>query len=236
MFKLEIFEGPLDLLLQLIKQNRMDIYDIPMAEITTQYIEQLHQMQTLELDIAGEYLVMASTLLNIKSKLLLPNHEELEDDNTIIDPRLELVQQLLEHQCYQMAAENLDGLFATRSLHYTREQAPEPDGVRKILLKDQQPVAMLQQAFFRLLVSKKNKITTKSHIKKENFTIEDEMTNILFLLSKQPSLTFDELFLNEEIHIEKVVTSFLAMLELTKRGTVEIIQEKYLSNIILRSV
>ncbi|KRL08242.1 segregation and condensation protein A [Liquorilactobacillus hordei] len=235
-FKLKSFEGPLDLLLHLIKQNQMDIYDIPMAEITAQYIEQLHQMQTMELDIAGEYLVMASTLLNIKSKMLLPNHDEFEDNEIVEDPRLELVQQLLEHQCYQMAAENLDELFESRALHYTREQADEPDNTRKILLSEGQSAMLLQQAFVRLLTSKRTVIAKKGSIRKEHFTIAGEMTNILYCLSKKVSVSFDSLLLGQEIQVEKIVTSFLAMLELVKRGTIEIIQKQSLDTIILRSV
>ncbi|MDN2452289.1 segregation/condensation protein A [Lactobacillus sp. UCMA15818] len=235
-FKLKSFEGPLDLLLHLIRQNQMNIYDIPMAEITSQYIDQLHQMQTMELDIAGEYLVMASTLLNIKSKLLLPHHDEFEDDGTVDDPRLELVQQLLEHQCYQMAAENLDELFESRALHYTREQSDEPTGTRKVLLNGSQPVTLLQQTFIRLMTRKKIVIAKKGSIRKEHFTIEGEMANILYHLSKKVVISFDSLIIEEEVQVGKVVTSFLAMLELVKRGTIEIIQKKSLDTIILRSV
>ena len=99
-FKLPTFEGPLDLLLHLIKKNEMDIYDIPMSKITSQYIDYLHQMQSLELDIAGEYLVIAAMLVNIKSKMLLPstNAETMIDDEDVIDPREELVAQLVLHQ------------------------------------------------------------------------------------------------------------------------------------------
>ncbi|EJE98483.1 segregation and condensation protein A [Liquorilactobacillus mali] len=235
-FKIKSFEGPLDLLLHLIKQNQMDIYDIPMTEITSQYIEKLHQMQTMELDIAGEYLVMASTLLNIKSKMLLPNHDELEDAETIDDPRLELVQQLLEHQCYQMAAENLDELFESRALHYTREQADEPCDTRKVLLSGSQPAVLLKQTFVRLLASKKTVIAKKGSIRKEHFTIEGEMTNILYRLLKNGSISFDSLIIEQEVQVEKIVTCFLAMLELVKRGTIEIIQKQSLDTIILRSV
>ncbi|WP_225349912.1 segregation and condensation protein A [Ligilactobacillus equi] len=101
-FKLQSFEGPLDLLLHLIKQNEMDIYDIEMVAITSQYLDYLHRMKKMQLDIAGEYLVMAATLLNIKSRLLLPNEQAPQvEDETYEDPREELVQQLLLHQAFK---------------------------------------------------------------------------------------------------------------------------------------
>ena len=127
-FKVEKFEGPLDLLLHLIRQNKMDINDIPMAEITAQYIDYLHQMQTLQLDVAGEYLVMAAMLLNIKSKMLLPTEqeqvEEFEEDYE--DPREELVQQLILHQTFQDAGTQLQVLATERQKQYSREQATIP--------------------------------------------------------------------------------------------------------------
>jgi len=102
-FKLPTFEGPLDLLLHLIRKNEMDIYDIKMSEITSQYIAYLHQMQELELDIAGEYLLIAAMLINIKSKMLLPTHQEddFNENTELEDPREELVMQLILHQTYQ---------------------------------------------------------------------------------------------------------------------------------------
>lgn len=135
-FKLAAFEGPLDLLLHLIKQNQMDIYDIQISAITSQYLDYLHQMQSLSLDIAGEYLVMAATLLSIKSRLLLPQHEELDppvDDQ--LDPRQELVEQLLAHQCFQLTAQKLQELAEKRQCDYSRAPAEVPLASQKLLLK-----------------------------------------------------------------------------------------------------
>ena len=128
LFKVPDFEGPLDLLLHLIKKNQMDIYDIPMAEITTQYIDYLHQLKEMQLDVAGEYLVTASMLVNIKSKMLLPNEQaSLQTDDEIEDPREGLVQQLLLHQTFQTASlKNMRGYADERMKLYPREQALVP--------------------------------------------------------------------------------------------------------------
>ncbi|GAJ25513.1 segregation and condensation protein A [Liquorilactobacillus sucicola DSM 21376 = JCM 15457] len=133
-FKLAAFEGPLDLLLHLIKQNKMDIYDIPMVEITSQYIEYLHKMRVMSLDIAGEYLVMAATLINIKSKMLLPQHPVVVEPEQQEDPRAELVQQLLTHQCFQEVSKQLDELAQQRAKHYTRDQEEAPPGLQDHLV------------------------------------------------------------------------------------------------------
>ena len=106
--KVENFEGPLDLLLHLIKKNEMDIYDIPMAEITSQYLGMIDAMKSLNLDVAGEFLLMAATLVHIKSRMLLPPSEEEELEEEEEDPRAELVRRLLEYQKYKDAAETLD--------------------------------------------------------------------------------------------------------------------------------
>ena len=121
--KLDVFEGPLDLLLHLIQQMEIDIYDIPIATITEQYMNYIHTMKTLELAVAGEYLVMAATLMAIKSKTLLPVQEFVTDDEELWeeDPREELVTQLLEYRKYKYAAERLTEKAEERSLYYTKE-------------------------------------------------------------------------------------------------------------------
>lgn len=121
--KLDVFEGPLDLLLHLIQQMEIDIYDIPIATITEQYMNYIHTMKTLELAVAGEYLVMAATLMAIKSKTLLPIQEFVTDDEELWeeDPREELVTQLLEYRKYKYAAEKLTEKAEERSLYYTKD-------------------------------------------------------------------------------------------------------------------
>ncbi|KRL04335.1 segregation and condensation protein A [Liquorilactobacillus oeni] len=235
-FKLNTFEGPLDLLLQLIKKNEMDLYNIQMTEITSQYIEQLHQMQTMSLDIAGEYLVMAATLLNIKSKMLLPKHPETLESDETEDPRLELVQQLLVHQCYQLASNNLQEMADVRALSYTREQEMAPSSVRTQLLGKRQEPEKLQQAFFSVLSRQRGKIKISKTVTRESFTIEEEMKRLQHILeNNQKEIEFVQLFSPEKIILEQVVTTFLALLELVKRGTVIVRQTTILGPIKLRS-
>lgn len=120
-FKVEAFEGPLDLLLQLIQQLEIDIYDIPMAEITDQYLEYIHLMKELELDVASEYLVMAATLLAIKSKMLLPKQEleiDLDDFDDSVDPRDELVEKLMEYKRFKEAARQLKEKESERNFYF----------------------------------------------------------------------------------------------------------------------
>lgn len=122
------FEGPLDLLLHLIKQTKIDIYDIPIAEITAQYLDYLHQMQVLKLDVAGDYLVMAATLMKIKSKLLLPKAPELIEEETeeYVDPRQELVDQLLAYQAFQKVATVLQERELERQQLFAKPASSNP--------------------------------------------------------------------------------------------------------------
>lgn len=238
-FKLPSFEGPLDLLLHLIKQNEMDIYDIPIAKITSQYIESLKQMQSLKLDIAGEYLVMAAMLLNIKSKMLLPNEKEqmeLAESDFQEDPRELLVKQLLLHKCYQEAAENLQGAAAERSLNYTREELTPPDDIQQQQLSAEGlDVQLLTQALQRLLLQKEISKPQKRVINSEKYTIKDEIKNIRQLLqsTKEPIL-FSDLF-KQNVDLEKIVTVFLAVLELNKRAEVHLEQKQILGPLYLKS-
>lgn len=235
-FKVEKFEGPLDLLLHLIKQNKMDIYDIPMAEITTQYVAYLHQMQKLQLDIAGEYLVTAAMLLNIKSKMLLPNEQTVENEEVddYEDPRDELVQQLLLHETFQIAGENLGKLATERQLQYSREEASVPDDVKLGKLSDEElSINLLQQAFSRLLIKNKIDKPVQRKLETEKFTIKDEIVRIKKYIRKfDHPIKFRNLF-DKVIEPEKLVTTFLALLELSKQGEVLVSQAEQLGPIIL---
>ena len=150
-FKLDQFEGPLDLLLHLIKQNEMDIYDIQVAEITSQYIDYLHQMQDLRLDIAGEYLVIAATLLNIKSKMLLPVEQEQQVEEDYVDPREDLVQQLVSHQLYHEVAAKFHVMEKQRMELFSREQAINEDVTYEV--SEGTTIDLLQKAFAKLMRS-----------------------------------------------------------------------------------
>lgn len=239
-FKLAAFEGPLDLLLHLIKQNQMDIYDIQISAITSQYLDYLHQMQSLSLDIAGEYLVMAATLLSIKSRLLLPQHEELDppvDDQ--LDPRQELVEQLLAHQCFQLTAQKLQELAEKRQCDYSRAPAEVPLASQKLLLKKQLKISELEHYFGQVLLrqGQRQQLKRVRHVHSEKFIIEGEIERLGKQVAKRVGwLTFDELFRADDVILEQVVTSFLALLELIKRGQIEVRQETDLGPIKLKGV
>lgn len=235
-FKVEKFEGPLDLLLHLIRQNKMDINDIPMAEITSQYIDYLHQMQTLQLDVAGEYLVMASMLLNIKSKMLLPTEPTVTDEfeEEYDDPREELVQQLILHQTFQDAGIQLKSLALERQKKYSREQAPLPEGTQLGKLKDDRlDVGLLQQAFSRILNQRKISQPVKRKLETEKYTIKSEIERVRYRVwNTNCPIEFQQLF-DDQVEVEQLVTTFLALLELIKRGEIVVSQALQLGPIIL---
>lgn len=236
-FKIAEFEGPLDLLLHLIRKNEMDIYDIPMSKITAQYIDYLHQMQTLRLDVAGEYLVMAATLINIKSRMLLPTEQtKLQDDvEEFGDPREDLVQQLILHQTFKLAAGQLRQCADERQKQYSREQDPMPaDTQLGQLNKDSLSLNKLQKAFAKLLAKQKQLPELRRKVQPERFSIEDEMTNILNKLKHiEHPIMFNDLF-SKDASIEKLVTTFLALLELMKRGSVFAFQEDICGQILMK--
>ena len=235
-FKLPTFEGPLDLLLHLIKKNEMDIYDIPMSKITSQYIDYLHQMQSLELDIAGEYLVIAAMLVNIKSKMLLPstNAETMIDDEDVIDPREELVAQLVLHQTFQEAAGNLRLLSDERMKQYTREmEDPPKESLKDHLEPNGGNLKALGKAFAKLMMKRKLKEPVKRKINLEKYRLKDEIEILEKKIreNKEP-IIFEDLF-PKNAEVELVVTIFMAMLELMKRHELKVLQERNFGSIIL---
>ncbi|WP_057875667.1 segregation and condensation protein A [Liquorilactobacillus aquaticus] len=235
-FKLDVFEGPLDLLLHLIKQNKMDIYDIPMVEITSQYIEYLHRMRVLSLDIAGEYLVMAATLINIKSKMLLPQRPIIVEPEQQEDPRAELVQQLLTHQCYQVVSEQLDELAHLRAKHYTRDQEDIPPEIQADHLHGHGDAEKMQQALVRLFNKRRFRKAAFRRVSKEKYTLKEEVDRLKKQLQKaEEPINFEQLF-EGQFELEHVVTTFLALLELMKRGSAAVVQTEVLGPIWVRGV
>ncbi len=218
--KIQNFEGPLDLLLHLIKQNEMDIAELQIHEITHQYLEIIDQMKQLNLDVAGEFLLMAATLLHIKSKTLLPIPEDEEGEEED-DPRAELVRRLLEYQKYKYAAESLEEFpLLGRDTFIRRyelpEAAPEEDaGLESVGLYE------LAAAFQQLLTSLPTE--TVHEVMSEQLSVTDRINHILSQLSSQPSMGFSELFGGTPTR-QEVVVSFLAMLELVKMRLVKLVQ------------
>ena len=221
--KLDIFEGPLDLLLYLIKKNEIDIYNIPVALITEQYLQYLKMIKSLNLDLAGEYLVMASTLIHIKSKMLLPEPEEPEEEEEE-DPRAELVRQLLEYQAFKEAATNLGERPILERDVFTRA-AFLPEETEKSTATEEELIEVsifeLIEAFHRLVsrIDKKELL----EIDLEKMSLTDIINDIMERLSNEKNLTFEEL-LGERKERWRIIYTFLALLELVKLRMVKAYQ------------
>lgn len=230
--KLPAFEGPLDLLLHLIRENKIDIYDIPISFITGRYLEYIGIMKELSLDIAGEFLVMAATLIYIKSRMLLPVEEAAAEELTE-DPRLELVQRLLEYQAFKDAAmvlkEKEDDSLNIFSRLPARDPKEEDDGPEPLLFD----VNMfdLLGAFKRLLEAAPVEVRT---ITRETLTVKDRMSTIVEMLEKNDSIRFEEVF-KDTITKSQIIVTFLAMLELLRLGLARAYQEREFGNIWLIS-
>jgi segregation and condensation protein A len=212
--KLDIFEGPLDLLLYLIRKNEIDIYNIPIALITEQYLKYLDIMRSLNLDLAGEYLVLASTLIHIKSRLLLPPVEGEGEEDEGQDPRAELVQQLIEYQTFKEAAVGLEGRPLLERDVFTRGAAEEPAAAEE----DEDAtievgVFELVEAFRRIIVGLDK--SEELAIDTEKMSLTDRINEIMEVLSEQKQLTFTEL-LGDRTDRRRIVYTFLAILELMK--------------------
>ena len=215
---LDTFEGPLDLLLYLIRKQNLNILDVPIADITDQYVNYINLMKELELELAGEYLLMAAMLAEIKSKMLLPLFEEVEDEE---DPRAELVRRLLEYERYRTASEELNKLQRLeRDIFIT--------GVESSHLA--QPIELPEIALQELMLSfqevlKRAEMFTSLHLLKEPLSVRERMATILEKLKNKDFIDFTDLFDLEEQKTGLVVT-FLAILELMKESLIEIVQTK----------
>lgn len=220
--KLDSFEGPLDLLLHLIKKNEMNIYDIEVSKITEQYLEYLHRIKKLRLDIAAEYLVLAAKLLNIKSKMLLPTINVAIEDDILEDPREELVEQLVEHQQFKEISKKLHKLELDRKLLFDRDQDILEEDNIDYSIKEGTTIELLNKAFLNVLKSNKKRKTSKikRHITTDKYSVTEEISFIYQkIVENKNTLLFSELF-EDSKSIEKLVTSFLAILELVKDGKI----------------
>lgn len=241
-FKLENFEGPLDLLLHLIEKHKIDIYDIPIAELTDSYLEYLSYLKEINIEGLSEFIVMAATLLEIKSKILLPASadEDVEDE----DPRDELVRRLLEYKQYREAAlilgdkdrENLYPVYRAPDLKLKKEVLKVND------VKDISDILhgadsdMLYKAFLEVMRYKEVRIdrvrSNFNSVTKDPFTVEEKTEHIKNMLNLKESIDFKELFGKRSSKSEKV-TTFLAILELIKSKYIEAVQESVFGNIII---
>lgn len=219
--RLENFEGPLDLLLHLINKDELNIFDIPIAQITEQYLEYLKLMKVLNLDIAGEYLLMASTLLHIKSKMLLPITSKEGQEEEVEDPRAELVRRLIEYQKYKMAA---DELFRRPILDrdvFVRLTSLKEDEIKK---EESIEVTLFEllEAFRKLLERAKKE--SVHEVVLDRITVEDKIQDIINLLQREKrSIAFHLLF-PENASRRLIIITFLAILELVKMKLIRLFQ------------
>jgi segregation and condensation protein A len=224
--RLDIFEGPLDLLLYLIKEEELNIYNIPITRITEQYLEYMSMMEMLDLDVAGDFLVMAATLMQIKSRMLLPaNPEGVAEEEE--DPRAELVRRLIEYKAFKEAAEKLRGFENLRSGVFTRANVePEVDGGDSPFLE----VSLfdLMSAFQKVL--KTLPVETFHDVVKDEFTVAEKVRDIFSRLTREPMIRFSALFKSAKNKIE-VITVFLALLELIRMKEVRITQPSQFDDI-----
>jgi segregation and condensation protein A len=218
------FEGPLDLLLYLIQRDELDIYNIPIAQITKQYLEYIELLDVFDLDNAGEFLVMASTLMRIKARLLLPVTRPGEEDEDDIDPRDELVRRLLEYKKYKEAAQDLARKEQDRSEYFGR------GGSFPFMGEAEDEPAELSLSLFDLLGAVRNVLQemrgdAAHHVYTEVYTVEGQEEYILRTLEDGARVRFEELFKAMRVRMEVVVT-FVALLDLLKAGRIRADQSK----------
>lgn len=213
----DVFEGPMDLLIHLIKKNEVDIYDIPIAFITDQYLQYIDWMKSMNIDIAGDFLVMAATLTHIKSKMLLPAREEDEED----DPRIEITRPLLEYLQMKSAAERLSERDILGENTFSRildkKDLPIDNEDRVIKVGLFELMDAFQKLLERIPASQKIDLTT------DRISVKDRINELIDIFEKEGSVTFDQLF-GENITKSEVVATFLAILEMVKLSLISIVQ------------
>jgi segregation and condensation protein A len=223
-FKAGDFEGPLDLLLHLVRVNEVEIADIPIVEITRQYHDYLEMMRELNLEIAGEYIVMAATLMQIKSQMLLPKEPSLDEEEA--DPRAELAQQLMEYQRFKQAAENLQAMDSVRGLIWTRDDTVPDEFTGEELLA----VDMFQLlSAFRVLLGR---LGDEAHLRlhREQVSVVDKIRWLTELLERRRTVTLTECLESFTDRLEQIAL-FLAMLEMMRLHLLVAFQRKLLDEI-----
>ncbi len=242
--KLQVFEGPLDLLLHLIEKNQVNIYDIPIVMITEQYLEYVNEMQRQDLDVMSEFLVMAATLINIKAKMLLPKDEAPDEDGEEEDPRAELVRRLLEYKMYKYAATELkdmelDASYAVyKQPTIPKEVAGFHEEIDPVELCDGLTLNQLNDIFqmvMRKQVDKIDPIRSKfGTIEREEVNIEDKMEEVKEQVAGLKGISFRTLLEIQASRLNIIVT-FLAVLELMKTGVITVRQDSLFGDIMIDS-
>jgi segregation and condensation protein A len=228
-FQLENFEGPLDLLLYLIKKDEVSIYDIPVAQITEQYLQYIEIMKMLDLDGIGDFLVMAATLLQIKSRMLLPPDPTQADE--VVDPRADLVRRLEEYQRIKEAAEQLRIRMEQRQDLFARKV--DMGSIEE--MKEDAKEVYFEANLFDLVTSLTKALQAKPdkghyEVRREEYTVEDKITLIQHILMDRPSILLTEIF--EQAHDKmEVIVTFIAVLELCRQKKVLVVQKRLFSDI-----
>lgn len=220
-FKLEEFEGPLDLLLHLIKESKMSIFDIQIEEITNQYLAYIEKMEEMNLDIASSYLVMASDLIEMKSRMLLPRKEEesIEEE----DPREVLINRLLEYQQYKEITKTLKQKEELRKEIYTKSSSSLKEYVEEQPIQGDLTLDDLVDAFQKFLLRQKENKPLHTKVTTNEISVEKRRQDIKYILKRKKKVSFFELF--DIINKEYIVVTFLAVLEMAKKNELRLIQE-----------
>jgi len=224
---LEAFEGPLDLLLYLIKRQNLDILDIPLEETTRQYMTYIDMMQNLKIELAAEYLLMAAMLAEIKSRMLLPRPAESEDED---DPRAELIRRLQEYERFKVAAQNIDELpRVSREIYLTDVELPELEQDRPV------PEVDLRDLLFAFKdAMSRADMYSHHHIQREALSVRERMSNVLSAISRDGFTDYTSLFTIEEGR-RGVVVTLLAILELVKEQLIDLVQSEAFAPIHLKA-
>ena len=225
--RLEAFEGPMDLLMHLIEKNKIDIYDIPISKLTEQYLDYLTQMRRFDIEIASEFLVMAATLLVIKSRMMLPksNQDEEKEEE---DPRQELLERILEYQQFKQVSAVLEDKAQEQSRFFSREPVELPIHHSP---PENLSVTELWEAFRRVVAVRKELTIPPVIVAQEEYRIEDQMLRIMSLLAERPEgeIRFEAIFVSGMR--SELIASFLALLELIRRHRVVVRQDMLFSSI-----
>ena len=233
--KLPVFEGPLDLLLFLLRKNELDIYDIPISTVTKQYLEVIYALKELQVEVAGEFFVMAATLMEIKSRMLLPKHQQAVDPNAEeddLDPRWELVHQLLQYKKFKEAAGNLGQMsLDAQNQHGRTASAFAPASERPLKHVDRIDLWNSFNLVLRRLAEK----LVVGEIHAEQVTVADQMEYVLERIKTQKSFLFSAIF-PEKISLRRLVATFLAVLELTRLRKLRLEQNESFTDILCTAV
>jgi len=232
---LDNFEGPIDLLLYFIRRDELDIYDIPISKITKEFVDTIEEWEKMHLNVAGDFIVMASTLMRIKAKLLLPR-PEFDDDGEIIDPRTELIQQLVEYKRYKNAAELLYNLSNDQSQRFRRQLEPliavDESDVEENLILD---VTLFDLARFFKSAMDSMPVVSQFELNREPVKLEEQKKFIYKYFDGDGKLKFSTILKKLETRMEIVVT-FLAILDLVRDGSCKLIQEKVFGDLELQKI